>query len=155
MAFDLKLTTAMAAALLASGCNRAKADDNWTTDRDTAICTDAQGVRLPDDRCRQHRVGGGGGGFWEFLGCGRAIPRVGERPTAGGVPSAYAAALCSEYRQRSCLVARSRASACRQACVQSHMSRLTIKRQCSWARSAAVSRGGFGSSARRFGSIHA
>ncbi|MBB4610167.1 MULTISPECIES: hypothetical protein [Sphingomonas] len=125
MAFDLRLTTAMAAALLASGCNRAKADDNWTTDRDTAICTDAQGVRLPDDRCRQHRVGGGGGAFWYFLGRGRAIPWFGERATGGS----FRAATGARYAY---------------APPGSAMTR-----------SAAVSRGGFGSSARRFGSIHA
>ncbi|MEJ8629316.1 hypothetical protein P0F65_04740 [Sphingomonas sp. I4] len=80
MRINLKWTTAMAAALLASGCNRAKADDNWTADQDTAICTDAQGKRLPDDRCRQTRVGGGA--FWYFLGRGRAIPFTANGPRA-------------------------------------------------------------------------
>ncbi|WP_294236173.1 hypothetical protein [uncultured Sphingomonas sp.] len=125
MALNLKWTTAMAAALLASGCNRAKADDNWTADQDTAICTDAQGKRLPDDRCRQTRVGGGGGAFWYFLGRGRAIPFYGERATGGSFRAApgarYAAAPSGSAMTRS----------------------------------AAVSRGGFGSSAARFGSIHA
>lgn len=126
MAFDLKWTTAVAAALLASGCNRAKADDNWTADRDTAICTDAKGVRLPDDRCRQHRVGGGGGGaFWYFLGRGRSIPYYGERATGGS----FRAATGARYG------------------FAPSGSAMT--------RSAAVSRGGFGSSASRFGSIHA
>ena len=126
MAFDLKWTTAVAAALLASGCNRAKADDNWTADRDTAICTDAQGVRLPDDRCRQHRVGGGGGGaFWYFLGRGRSIPYYGERATGGS----FRAATGARYG------------------FAPSGSAMT--------RSAAVSRGGFGSSSSRFGSIHA
>ena len=101
MVFDLKWTTAMAAALLASGCNRAKADDNWTADRDTAICTDAQGVRLPDDRCRQHRVGGGGGGaFWYFLGRGRSIPYYGERATGGSFRAATGARWLRAVRQR-------------------------------------------------------
>ncbi|MDZ7281632.1 hypothetical protein N4G62_06265 [Sphingomonas sanguinis] len=125
MAFDLKWTTAMAAALLASGCNRAKADNNWTADRDTAICTDAQGLRLPDDRCRQHRAGIGGAAFWYFLGRGRAIPYFGERATGGS----FRAAPGTRYGFAPSGSAMTRA--------------------------AAVSRGGFGASASRFGSIHA
>ena len=35
MAFDLKWTTALAAALLAGGCNRNNADDGWTAETDT------------------------------------------------------------------------------------------------------------------------
>ncbi|WP_343526882.1 hypothetical protein [Sphingomonas sp.] len=125
MAFNLKCTTALAAILLAAGCNRAKADDNWTADNDTAICTDAQGTRLPDDRCRQNRVGGGAGAFWYFLGRGRTIPYYGERATGGTFRPApgirYAVAPAGSAMTRS----------------------------------AAVSRGGFGSSARIFGSAHA
>ncbi|WP_241490761.1 hypothetical protein [Sphingomonas sanguinis] len=121
MAQYLKWTTAMAAALLASGCNRAKADDNWTADQDTAICTDAQGKRLPDDRCRQTRVGMGGAAFWYFLGRGRPIPFYGERATGGSFRPATGA----RY------VAAPSGSA--------------------MTRSAAISRGGFGASASRFG----
>lgn len=126
MAFDLKWTTALAAALLATGCNRAKADDGWTTDSDTAICTDAQGRRLPDDRCRQQHAGvGHSGAFWYFMGRGRAIPYYGERATGGS----FRAAPGTRYG------------------VAPAGSAMT--------RAAAVSRGGFGSSAHRFGSIHA
>ncbi len=125
MAFDLKWTTAMAAALLASGCNRSNADDGWTAEQDTAICTDAQGKRLPDDRCRQTRMGGGGGAFWYFLGRGRPIPFYGERATGGSFRPASGARYA---------VAPARSA---------------------MTRAAAVSRGGFGASASRFGSIHA
>ncbi|MET3438881.1 hypothetical protein [Sphingomonas sp. 1185] len=125
MAFDLRCTTALAAVLLASGCNRSKADDNWTADNDTAICTDAQGTRLPDDRCRQHRVGSGGGAFWYFLGRGRSIPYYGERATGGS----FRAAPGGRY--------------------------VTAPAGSAMTRAAAVSRGGFGSSASHFGSIHA
>ena len=125
MAFDLKRTTALAVILLAASCNRAKADDNWTADKDTAICTDAQGKRLPDDRCRQHRLGSGGGAFWYFLARGRGIPYYGERATGGSfrpAPGArYGAAPSGSAMTRS----------------------------------AAVSRGGFGASAHHFGSVHA
>jgi hypothetical protein len=126
MRIDLKWTTAMAAALLASGCNRAKADDNWTADKDTAICTDSQGKRLPDDRCRQTRTGGiGGGAFWYFLGRGRAIPFYGERATGGSFRPVGGA----RY--------------------------FTAPSGSAMTRSAAISRGGFGASASRFGSVHA
>lgn len=125
MAINLKWTTAMAAALLATGCNRAKADDNWTADRDTAICTDAQGKRLPDDRCRQTRMGGGSAAFWYFLARGRPIPFYGERATGGSFRPSGGVRYVS-------------------APAGSAMTR-----------SAAVSRGGFGASASRFGSIHA
>ncbi len=124
MRINLRWTTAMAAALMASGCNRAKADDNWTADKDTAICTDTQGKRLPDDRCRQTRVGGGGA-FWYFLGRGRAIPFYGERAKGGSFRPAGGA----RY--------------------------FTAPRGSAMTRSAAVSRGGFGASASRFGSVHA
>ncbi|WP_314372720.1 hypothetical protein [Sphingomonas paucimobilis] len=124
MAFDLKWTTALAAALLAGGCNRNNADDGWTAETDTAICTDAQGKRLPDDRCRQHRVGGGGA-FWYFLGRGRSIPFYGERATGGS----FRAMGGTRYQ--------------------------TAPSATAMTRSAAISRGGFGSSAHRFGSVHA
>ncbi|WP_312489900.1 hypothetical protein [Sphingomonas sp.] len=121
MAFDLKWTTALAAALLASGCNRGAGDDGWTADTDTAICTDAQGKRLPDDRCRQHRVGGGGGAFWYFLGRGRTIPFIGERAQGGS----FRAAGGTAYRSAPTGTAITR--------------------------SAAISRDGFGSSGHYFG----
>ncbi len=121
MAFDLKWTTALAAALLTSGCNRNTVDDGWTTETDTAICTDAQGKRLPDDRCRQHRVGGGGGAFWYFLGRGRTIPFYGERARGGS----FRAVGGTRYQ--------------------------TAPTGTAMTRSAAISRGGFGSSARYFG----
>lgn len=122
MAFDLKWTTALAAALLAGGCNRASADDGWTADTDTAICTDAQGKRLPDDRCRQHRVGGGGGmAHWYFLRRGGIIPFVGERARGGS----FRATGGIRYQ--------------------------TAPVSTAMTRSAAISRGGFGSSAHHFG----
>ncbi len=49
MAFDLKWTTALAAALLAGGCKRNNADDGWAAGTDTANCNDEAGKRLPDD----------------------------------------------------------------------------------------------------------
>ena len=60
MTFDLRITIGVAAAVLASGCQRQP--ERWTADRDTAICTDRSGRRVSDDQCSQHnrqRTGAG------------------------------------------------------------------------------------------------
>lgn len=124
---DLTLTTAIAAALLAAGCHKEQ-DNGWTTDRDTAICTDKQGTRVADQNCQQQRYAGGGyvGSpfLWYFLGRNSAVPYYGERATGG---SFTRAAGRSYFRAPS---------------------------GSSMTRAAAVSRGGFGSSARSFGGGH-
>ena len=120
---DLKITTAVAAALLAGACGQR--ETQWTADRDTAICTDGQGKRVADRNCQQRHVGGHGGGsafLWYYLGRSQAIPYYGER-AAGG----------SYVGRPGVAYARAPAGA-------------------SMTRAAAVSRGGFGSSARVFGS---
>ncbi|MGR6330713.1 hypothetical protein ACU5AX_16755 [Sphingomonas sp. XXL09] len=121
---DLKLTTALAAALLAGGCDRQPKDNGWTTAQDTAICTDAQGNRVADARCRRtaYAHGGAGNAFaWYFLGRNARLPYLGERASGGSFarsPSArYAFAPASSAVTRS----------------------------------AAISRGGFGSAGRFFG----
>jgi hypothetical protein len=124
---DLTITTAIAAALLASGCKE-RQEDGWTASNDTAICTDKAGKRVPDDQCpRQPLAGGyhGGGGssafLWYFLGRNSVIPPYGETARGGTFTRApgasYARAPSNTFVTRS----------------------------------GAISRGGFGTSASRFG----
>lgn len=85
---DLIITTAIAGALAAglAGCGRR--DNGWTADRDTAICVDRVGRRVPDANCGGGGVpfaGGSGGNpfLWYYLGRASAVPYYGE-PAAGG-----------------------------------------------------------------------
>lgn len=122
---DLKLTTALAAALLAGGCDRQPKDNGWTTAQNTAICTDAQGRRVADGNCRAtqaHHGGVGVGAFaWYFLGRNARLPYLGERASGGSFESSPAARYA--FAPASTAVTRS----------------------------AAISRGGFGSAGRFFG----
>lgn len=133
---QLSMTTAMAAALLSlPGCS---SNDDWNedvvADRDTAICVDKEGKRVDDSQCGQqtvvHHSGGSGVGsafLWYYLGRSSAVPYYGDSiraPRYAGLGS---------YEPRSG-VNYARAPAA---------SRMT--------RSAAVSRGGLGSSGRSFG----
>lgn len=133
---QLSMTTAMAAALLSlPGCS---SNDEWNedvvADRDTAICVDKQGNRVDDNQCARTNVvhHGGGSGvvtafLWYYLGRNSAVPYYGESirsPRYAGFGS-YAPRSGVDY---------ARAPAA---------SRMT--------RSAAVSRGGLGSSGRSFG----
>ena len=121
MKVELKITTGVAAALLASGCGHQ--DNGWTAEQNTAVCTDKQGQRVADSNC-EHRTYGGGVGnafLWYYMARSSAVPYYGE-PVRGG---SYNRAPGTSYFR---------------APAGSAMSR-----------SAAVSRGGFGSSARSFG----
>lgn len=130
MRTDLKITTAIAAALLASGCGRSEPEpDGWTAQTDTAICTDREGRRVADDQCPRQALGsgyhGGGGSnafLWYFLGRNSVIPPYGERARGGSFSRAggvsYARAPANTFVSRS----------------------------------GAISRGGFGASAHSFGS---
>ena len=125
MKFDLKLTTAISAALMAAACSNNEGD--WTAQRDTAVCTDKAGNRVADSNCQQQRAHSGSSGAvagafaWYYLSRNSRVPYMGERAIGGsfaGVPGrAYAHAPASTAVTRS----------------------------------AAISRGGFGSSARSFG----
>lgn len=77
----LTITTALAALLLAS-CGQQ--DDDWTTHRDTAVCTDRFGNRVVDDNCQTRYAGNGGSGFaWYYLSGGRSIAPYGSRVSGG------------------------------------------------------------------------
>lgn len=122
---ELKVTTAIAAALLAGACSSTP-DNGWgeTAERDTAICTDRNGQRVPETNCQQHVSHGGGAAnafLWYYLARSSVVPYYGDRVGGG---SYQRAAGTSYFR----------------APAASSMTR-----------SAAISRGGFGSSARGFG----
>lgn len=72
----LPITSAVAAALLATGCSR----NPDTANADLRVCRDAQGRRVEDYNCRSR---GGGAVGWYYLGRGSAVARVGQ-PQGGG-----------------------------------------------------------------------
>ncbi|MCP3728951.1 hypothetical protein M9978_00770 [Sphingomonas sp. MG17] len=129
---QLTMTTAMAAALASlPGCSPGS-DWNGDTyaDGDTAICVDQNGNRIDEDRCdkRSYYSGGGYGGYyWFYLGRRSMIPYYGEsiRDARYAKYGSYRPAAGASYAS---------------APMHTRM-----------ARSAAVSRGGLGSSGRSFG----
>jgi hypothetical protein len=83
---SLQLTSAVAAALLASGCGGAGASEaDWTAQKDTQICTDEKGERVDDENCKRTAHAGSGAGFfaWYYLSRGGAIPGFGQKATGG------------------------------------------------------------------------
>ena len=121
---ELKFTTALAAALLAAGCGKSRDDaDGWVAQSDTAVCTDRSGNRVADSQCaRQSHAGGVSPFLWYFLARNAMIPPYGERVGGGS----YARAPGRAYRFAPATTQVTRAGA--------------------------ISRGGFGASARSFGS---
>ncbi len=120
MKADLKITTALAATLLAAGCQQ-QPDNGWTADRDTAVCVDRAGKRVPDAQCPRTAYAGQSGGvspfLWYYLGRSASVPYYGE-PVRGG---SFAMRPGSSYSRAPAFTAVTRAGA--------------------------ISRGGFGSSA--------
>lgn len=123
---NLSVTAALASALL-GGCAQERAaewgdEGDLYADGDTAICVDGAGERIDDDYCDDDSTYRGGGSFI-YLGRGGYIPYYGERPR----PGTY-----SRTPRVGAVYGRAPAVA-------------------NMTRSAAVSRGGFGSSARSGG----
>jgi hypothetical protein len=131
---QLSMTTAMAAALVAlPACS---SNDGWSddvvADRDTAVCVDRQGRRVDDDRCVTGRHGGGvpSAFLWYYIGRNAALPYHGDsiydrRFARRGAAGSFVPRPGVDYAR---------------APVSTRMTR-----------SRAVSRGGLGSSSRRFG----
>ncbi len=79
----LPLTSAVAVALLASGCGPSRS----VADTDVAVCRDTGGKRVDDAQCG--RTGGHAamaGVAWYYLARGSTVPRLGEA-LAGGSTS--------------------------------------------------------------------
>ncbi len=125
---QLVMTTAMAAGLLAlPACS---SNDEWKgevyADREVAVCVNRDGERVRDDYCDDDRgVGGSNAFLWYYLGRSSAVPYYGDSVRHSRYRGSYTP---------SPNVAYGRAPA-----------------STSMTRSRAVSRGGFGSSARSFG----
>jgi hypothetical protein len=124
---QLALTTAMAATLIAlPACSTEDDwDGNYVADRDTAVCVDQNGYRVDDDYCDSN--GFRGSHAWYYMGRGSRIPYYGDsvRDARLGFVGSTAPTAGVDY-------ARAPTAA-------------------SMTRSAAVARGGFGSSGRSFG----
>ncbi|MCY7397821.1 MAG: hypothetical protein LH466_03140 [Sphingomonas bacterium] len=131
---QLTMTTAMAAALIAlPGCSSNNGwDDNVVADRDVAVCVDQEGKRVEDRRCNegQRSVGSGlsSGLLWYYIGRNSAVPYYGDSVRQG------------RYAGAGAFTPRAGASY------------FPAPARTSMTRSQAVSRGGLGSSGRRFGS---
>ena len=130
---DLKFTTGVAAALLAAplatGCNQQQ-DNGWTADRDTAVCVDKEGHRVPDSQCPQQRqavASSFGSPFlWYYLGRQSSLPYYGDTVRGGS----YAPTAGHSYFRAPAGTAMTRSAS---------------------SRGGSIARGGFGSSARGFG----
>jgi len=118
----LNLTLVAASAMTLAACDQQP--DQWTAQQDTQICVDKSGNRVPDADCQNYHPGGGAVGnafLWYYLGRSSAVPYYGERVSGGSFTRTAGATYFH-------------------APVSTAMTR-----------SAAVARGGFGSSARSFG----
>ena len=130
---QLTITTAMAAAMIAlPGCSSNDGwDDNAVADRDTAVCVDQDGKRVEDRRCNDvPRTGGmglGTGLLWYYIGRNSAVPYYGDSVRQG------------RYAGAGSFTPRAGASY------------FPAPARTSMTRSQAVSRGGLGSSGRRYG----
>ncbi len=126
---NVAMTSAMAAALVAlPGCS--DRNNGWNDDviasSDTAICVDREGRRIDDDLCDDDRNSGVSSAFlWYYIGRSSAIPYYGDSIHNRRYRGSFTPAAGAFY---------SRAPA---------STRMT--------RSQAVSRGGLGSSSRRYG----
>ncbi|MBA4162278.1 MAG: hypothetical protein C0515_09435 [Novosphingobium sp.] len=124
---QLALTTAMAATLTSlSACSSGNDWEGSYADNDTRVCVDEAGRRVDDSQCRSYIRGGGYYG-WYYVNRGSRLPYYGDsvRDTKLGIKGSPAPVAGRSY-----------------ADAPSHTN-LT--------RSAAMSRGGFGSSSRSFG----
>lgn len=127
-----EMTVLMAAALLGLPFACSVGDNNWNeeviADQDTAICVNREGQRVDDDYCDDDFGGGGSSAFlWYYLGRSSAVPYYGD-----SIRDRRFAGRGSYSRQPGVTYARAPA-----------ITNVT--------RSQAVSRGGLGSSGRRFG----
>lgn len=127
---QILLTSAMAATLIAlPGCSSGNDwDDGVVVDRDTRFCVDQNGYRVEDYRCNSSgRTGFHGGHGWYYVRSGSRLPYYG-----GSISDPKLGLKGSNTPEAGKAYGASPAHA-------------------NMTRSAAVSRGGFGSSSRSFG----
>jgi len=122
----LNLTLVAASAVTLAACDQQQQPDQWVAQQDTMVCVDKSGDRVPDGNCQTPHAGAGGAGvgtafLWYYLGRNSVVPYYGER-VSGGSFTRTAGATYFHAPVRTAMT-----------------------------RSAAVARGGFGSSARSFG----
>ena len=93
--FNLPLTTAISAAILAStGCSSNK---EWQTSSNNRICVDQSGKRIPEDQCKNQPSTGISPYRWYYISRGGYIPSY-YYPASGGSyqpsesPASYAPA---------------------------------------------------------------
>jgi hypothetical protein len=119
----LNLTLVAASAVTLAACDQQP--DQWVAQQDTMVCVDKSGDRVPDGNCQTPHAGAGAGVgtafLWYYLGRNSVVPYYGER-VSGGSFTRTAGATYFHAPVRTAMT-----------------------------RSAAVARGGFGSSARSFG----
>jgi hypothetical protein len=124
---QLALTTAMAATLTSlSACSSGNDWDGSYADNDTRVCVDESGKRVDDSQCN-NRIHGGGYHGWFYVNRGSRMPYYGDSVNDSklGIQGSKTPVTGKSY-----------------ASAPAHTN-LT--------RSAAMSRGGFGSSSRSFG----
>ncbi len=117
----LNLTLVAASAMILAACDQQP--QQWVAQQDTQICVDKGGNRVADADCQNYHGGGGASSafLWYYLGRSSAVPYYGERVSGGSFTRTSGATYFH-------------------APVSTAMTR-----------SAAIARGGFGSSARSFG----
>lgn len=127
MTKQLTITATMAATLMAlSACSPSQNEwEEATSDSDTGVCVDQQGRRIPDDDCRTGSRGGGG--RWYYIDRHAPLPYYGDsiRDARFSGRGSYEPRLGVDY--------------------------YTAPASTQMTRSQAISRGGLGSSGRRFG----
>ncbi|MBV9932187.1 MAG: hypothetical protein JO013_14755 [Alphaproteobacteria bacterium] len=93
---ELRITTAVSAALLAAGCGpKFDAKNGWNAAENTAVCTDEKGNRVEDRNCdRNYRAVGGYHHYgWYYIPRGTFVPPIGGLARGGG----YVAPAGSHY----------------------------------------------------------
>ena len=73
-----KYVFALTAVLLATACAPSPSSNDWESDRDTRVCRDKSGKRVSDSQCRRGGSGVGSAFMWYYIGRGSYIPPVGS-----------------------------------------------------------------------------